>query len=189
MLWQTTILWVSEETCIYLTFNFLHLFYILATKVNFIYCSSMLSLHLSGLAEEFLIYSTKEFDFLTLFEQSSISNRLESDSISMELVRGASVQICACLTGIMMTTKNLRTSCHKDWQCDKRYCFETFDALQEALRITANALRGLKIKPPQMETTLCPEMLAIDWVGLRFFFFAFYTHHCKMWEYSFCFLP
>uniref|UniRef100_A0A1B0GFP5 Uncharacterized protein n=1 Tax=Glossina morsitans morsitans TaxID=37546 RepID=A0A1B0GFP5_GLOMM len=36
--------------------------------------------------EEFLIYSTKEFDFLTLSEQSSISNRLESDSISMELV-------------------------------------------------------------------------------------------------------
>ncbi|KAL9929505.1 argininosuccinate lyase isoform 1-T1 [Glossina fuscipes fuscipes] len=132
--------------------------------VNFIYCSSMLSLHLSGLAEEFIIYTTKEFDFLTLSEPSAKSNRLESDSSSMELVRGASVQICACLTGIMMTTKNLRTSCHKDWQYDKRYCFETFDALQGALKITASALMGLKINPPQMEAKLCPEMLAADWV-------------------------
>uniref|UniRef100_A0A1B0B295 Fumarate lyase N-terminal domain-containing protein n=1 Tax=Glossina palpalis gambiensis TaxID=67801 RepID=A0A1B0B295_9MUSC len=115
------------------------------------------------MAEEFIIYSTKEFDFLTLSEPSSKSNRLESDSSSMELVRGASVQICACLTGIMMTTKNLRTSCHKDWQYDKRYCFETFDALQGALKITASALMGLKINPPQMEAKLCPEMLAADW--------------------------
>ncbi|KAI9578017.1 hypothetical protein GQX74_015493 [Glossina fuscipes] len=104
-----------------------------------------------------------EFDFLTLSEPSAKSNRLESDSSSMELVRGASVQICACLTGIMMTTKNLRTSCHKDWQYDKRYCFETFDALQGALKITASALMGLKINPPQMEAKLCPEMLAADW--------------------------
>ncbi|XP_037958276.1 argininosuccinate lyase [Teleopsis dalmanni] len=134
--------------------------------VDFIYYCSLASLHLSRLAEDLIIYTTKEFDFIKIADAFSTGSSLmpqKCNPDSLELVRGISSSICANLTGIMMTIKGTPTTYNKDLQFDKQYCFSSFDQLQQSLRVTEGVIRTMDVHRHQMESALSPDMLATDW--------------------------
>lgn len=129
----------------------------------------MVGLHLSRLAEDLIIYATKEFDFIEIADDFSTGSSLmpqKRNPDSLELVRGMSANLCACLTGIMMTIKGTPSTYNKDLQFDKQYCFEAFDKLQQALQVTGGVVKTMKLKMQQMESALSADLLATDWVSL-----------------------
>ncbi|XP_050318371.1 argininosuccinate lyase [Bactrocera neohumeralis] len=134
--------------------------------VDFIYCCSLASLHLSRLAEDLILYATKEFDFIKIADGFSTGSSLmpqKRNPDSLELVRGISGSICASLSGIMMTIKGTPTTYNKDLQFDKQYAFDAFDRLQDALTVVEGVIKTMQLNRERMESALSPDMLATDW--------------------------
>ncbi|TDG46275.1 hypothetical protein AWZ03_007351 [Drosophila navojoa] len=134
--------------------------------VDFIYCCSMVSLHLSRLAEDLIIYSTKEFDFIKIADSFSSGSSLmpqKRNPDSLELIRGISGLITSNLTGIMMTIKGTPSTYNKDLQFDKQYCFHAYDKLTQSLKIAVGVVETMQVKRHQMESALSSDMLATDW--------------------------
>uniref|UniRef100_A0A1I8NUV6 Argininosuccinate lyase n=1 Tax=Stomoxys calcitrans TaxID=35570 RepID=A0A1I8NUV6_STOCA len=160
-------LWLAEKLgFVGVTDNSMHAVGDRDFVVDFIYCCSMAGLHLSRLAEDLIIYATKEFDFIEISDEFSTGSSLmpqKRNPDSLELVRGLSASLYACLTGIMMTIKGTPSTYNKDLQFDKQYCFEAFDKLQQALLVTSGVIRNMKVKAQQMEAALSADMLATDW--------------------------
>lgn len=137
----------------------------------------MVGLHLSRLAEDLIIYATKEFDFIEIADDFSTGSSLmpqKRNPDSLELVRGMSGNLFSCLTGIMMTIKGTPSTYNKDLQFDKQYCFEAFDKLQQALMVTQGVVKTMKLKMQHMESALSADMLATDWVSFRVIWFWFW---------------
>lgn len=131
----------------------------------------MIGLHLSRLAEDLILYATKEFDFIQISDDFSTGSSLmpqKRNPDSLELVRGLSANLCATLTGAMMTIKGTPSTYNKDLQFDKQYCFEAFDKLQLALAVTEGVVKTMKVKMQKMEMALSSDMLATDWVSSIF---------------------
>ncbi|SPP81520.1 argininosuccinate lyase [Drosophila guanche] len=134
--------------------------------VDFIYCCSLVSLHLSRMAEDLIIYSTKEFDFIRLHDSFSSGSSLmpqKRNPDSLELIRGISGVISSNLTGIMMTIKGTPSTYNKDLQFDKEYCFQSFDKLAQVLDIARGVIQTMQVQRDTMEAALSPDMLATDW--------------------------
>lgn len=136
--------------------------------MDFIYCCSLVSLHLSRLAEDLIIYSTKEFNFIRLDDSFSSGSSLmpqKRNPDSLELIRGISGVITSNLTGIMMTIKGTPSTYNKDLQFDKEYCFQSFDKLSQVLEVTDGVLQTMQVQRDAMESALSTDMLATDWVS------------------------
>ncbi|XP_017099000.2 argininosuccinate lyase [Drosophila bipectinata] len=134
--------------------------------VDFIYCCSLVSLHLSRLAEDLIIYSTKEFNFIRLDDAFSSGSSLmpqKRNPDSLELIRGISGVITSNLTGIMMTIKGTPSTYNKDLQFDKEYCFQSFDKLSQVLEVTDGVVSTMQVQRDVMESALSTDMLATDW--------------------------
>nr|XP_036226553.1 argininosuccinate lyase-like isoform X1 [Bactrocera oleae] len=134
--------------------------------VDFIYCCSLASLHLSRLAEDLILYATKEFDFIKIADAFSTGSSLmpqKRNPDSLELVRGISGSICSSLSGIMMTIKGTPSTYNKDLQFDKQYAFDAFDRLQDALTVVEGVIKTMQLNRERMESALSPDMLATDW--------------------------
>lgn len=128
----------------------------------------MVSLHLSRLAEDLIIYSTKEFDFIKLADTFASGSSLmpqKRNPDSLELIRGISGLITSNLTGLMMTIKGTPSTYNKDLQFDKVYCFQAFDKLSQSLDVAVGVVQTLQVQREQLESALSPDLLATDWVS------------------------
>ncbi|XP_030377431.1 argininosuccinate lyase [Scaptodrosophila lebanonensis] len=134
--------------------------------VDFIYCCSLVSLHLSRLAEDLILYSTQEFDFIKLADGFATGSSLmpqKRNPDSLELIRGISGLITSNLTGIMMTIKGTPSTYNKDLQFDKQYCFQAHDKLAQSLDVAVGVVSTMQVQRHQMEAALSTDMLATDW--------------------------
>ena len=85
------------------------------------------SLHLSRLAEEFIIWASQPFGFVTLPDSLSTGSSImpqKKNPDAAELVRGHAGRIVGCLTALMITMKGLPLAYSKDMQDDKPPVFE-----------------------------------------------------------------
>tara|TARA_B100000678_G_scaffold104784_2_gene87755 strand:- start:164 stop:1546 length:1383 start_codon:yes stop_codon:yes gene_type:complete len=90
------------------------------------------ALHLSRLAEEFVIWASQPFGFVSLSDQWSTGSSImpqKRNPDAAELVRGHSGRIAGCLTSLMMTMKGLPLAYSKDMQDDKPPVFEAHDLI------------------------------------------------------------
>lgn len=90
------------------------------------------SLHLSRLAEEFVIWASQMFGFVSLSDSFSTGSSImpqKRNPDAAELVRGHSGRIAGCLTSLMITMKGLPLAYSKDMQDDKPPVFECHDLL------------------------------------------------------------
>src|SRR3546814_4320447 len=96
-------------------------------------CSSdLVSLHLSRLAEEFIIWASQPFGFVSLSDQWSTGSSImpqKRNPDAAELVRGHAGRIAGCMTALVMTMKGLPLAYSKDMQDDKPPVFEAHDLL------------------------------------------------------------
>lgn len=106
--------------------------------LDFLTAATQCSLHLSRLAEEFVIWASQPFGFVALSDQWSTGSSImpqKRNPDAAELVRGHSGRIMGCMTALMVTMKGLPLAYSKDMQDDKPPVFEAADLL--ALSIAA----------------------------------------------------
>jgi argininosuccinate lyase len=106
--------------------------------LDYLSAAAQCSLHLSRLAEEFVLWASQPFGFVTLSDQWSTGSSImpqKRNPDAAELVRGHSGRITGCLVSLMMTMKGLPLAYSKDMQDDKPPVFEAHDLL--ALSIAA----------------------------------------------------
>ena len=130
-----------------------------------LFWSALTMLHLSRLAEDLIIYSSREFGFVTLADAYSTGSSLmpqKKNPDALELLRGKSGRMLGSMTGLMATLKGLPTSYNKDLQEDKEPLFDAVDQLGGALQIATGVISTLQPNAAHLRAALSPEMLATD---------------------------
>lgn len=106
--------------------------------IDYLSAVAQASLHLSRLAEEFVIWASQPFGFVALSDQWSTGSSImpqKRNPDAAELVRGHAGRILGCLTSLMVTMKGLPLAYSKDMQDDKPPVFEATDLI--ALSVAA----------------------------------------------------
>uniref|UniRef100_A0A8C6LA63 Argininosuccinate lyase n=1 Tax=Nothobranchius furzeri TaxID=105023 RepID=A0A8C6LA63_NOTFU len=133
--------------------------------VEFLFWASLCLIHLSKMAEDLMLYSTKEFSFISLSDAYSTGSSLmpqKKNADSLELIRSKAGRVFGKCSGFMMTLKGLPSTYNKDLQEDKEAMFDCFDTVQAVLQVTTGVMSTLKINQSVMEAALSPDMLATD---------------------------
>ncbi len=133
--------------------------------VEFCFCSSLLMMHLSRLAEDLILWATREFSFVELPEEfctgSSMLPQKKNPDVA-ELVRGKTGRVYGHLMGLLTLMKALPLSYNRDLQEDKEAIFDTADTVRASLEVMAGMLRGIKPKGDVMEEGAGGALLAAD---------------------------
>ncbi|XP_017276930.1 argininosuccinate lyase isoform X2 [Kryptolebias marmoratus] len=133
--------------------------------VEFLFWASLCLTHLSKMVEDLMLYSTKEFSFVTLSDAYSTGSSLmpqKKNADSLELIRSKAGRVFGRCSGFMMTLKGLPSTYNKDLQEDKEAMFDCYDTVQAVLQVTTGVMSTLKINQSVMEAALSPDMLATD---------------------------
>ncbi|KAJ8952059.1 hypothetical protein NQ318_010969 [Aromia moschata] len=132
---------------------------------EFLFWASMLGIHLSRLAEDLIIYSSKEFEFITVDDSYSTGSSLmpqKRNPDSLELIRSIGGSLFGQCCSFMMVLKSLPSTYNKDLQSDKEAVFITFDKLTSILEVTSGTVKTLKVNQGRCKSALSFEMLATD---------------------------
>jgi len=117
--------------------------------LEFVFCLSLLATHLSGWAEEWVIWSTTEFNFLDLPDAfctgSSIMPHKKNPDV-LELTRGKAGRVIGALQQLFVLVKGLPLAYNRDLQEDKTAIFDAFDTVQGCLAVAAPLVRQTKLR-------------------------------------------
>jgi argininosuccinate lyase len=106
--------------------------------VEYVFVLSLIALHLSGWAEEWVLWSTTEFGFLDLPDAfctgSSIMPHKKNPDV-LELIRGRVARVVGCLQQLLMLLKGLPLAYNRDLQEDKAALFEAHDTVHASLEL------------------------------------------------------
>ncbi|MFE7427690.1 argininosuccinate lyase [Streptomyces sp. NPDC057545] len=121
---------------------------------EFAFITAMIGVNLSRIAEEVIIWNTKEFSFVTLDDAfstgSSIMPQKKNPDIA-ELARGKSGRLIGNLTGLMATLKALPLAYNRDLQEDKEPVFDSCDQLEVLLPAFTGMMATLTVNRERME--------------------------------------
>jgi argininosuccinate lyase len=117
--------------------------------LEFVFDLSLIALHLAGWAEEWILWSTTEFNFLDLPDAfctgSSIMPHKKNPDV-LELIRGKSARVVAALQQLMLLVKGLPLAYNRDLQEDKQSLFDAFDTVSASLELAAALVRGTNFR-------------------------------------------
>ncbi len=117
--------------------------------LEFVFALSVIATHLSGWAEEWVIWSTTEFDFLDLPDAfctgSSIMPHKKNPDV-LELTRGKSARVIAGLQQLFLLVKGLPLAYNRDLQEDKTALFDAFDTVAGCLSVAAPLVRQTTLR-------------------------------------------
>jgi argininosuccinate lyase len=133
--------------------------------VEFLSWAALTQVHLSNLAEDLIVWASREFGFVQIDDAYATGSSLmpqKKNPDSLELMRGKSGRVIGHLTGLLTTLKGLPTAYNKDLQEDKEALFDTIDTLKTELVIATGVVRTLKVDGERMEAALDDAMLATD---------------------------
>jgi argininosuccinate lyase len=118
--------------------------------LDFLYSSSLVMLHLSRLAEDWILYSSDEFGWLTLGDGVTSGSSLmpqKKNPDSLELIRGKSGRVFGDLTALFVTMKGLPTTYNRDMQEDKEPLFDTFHQTSGSLAMAKVVAESVVLDP------------------------------------------
>jgi len=126
---------------------------------EFAFVTAMIGVDVSRLAEEVILWATKEFGFVTLDDAfstgSSIMPQKKNPDIS-ELARGKAGRLIGDLTGLLATLKALPLAYNRDLQEDKEPVFDAVDTLEVLLPAFAGQIATLAFHTDRM-AELAPQ--------------------------------
>ncbi|MCM2502274.1 argininosuccinate lyase [Aureimonas altamirensis] len=121
--------------------------------IEFLAIASMTAMHLSRLAEEIVIWSTPQFDFVRLSDAFSTGSSImpqKKNPDAAELVRAKTGRINGGLVALLTVMKGLPLSYSKDMQEDKEQVFDAIDSLSLALSAMTGMVRDLEVNVARM---------------------------------------
>jgi argininosuccinate lyase len=117
--------------------------------VEFVFDLSLLALHLSGWAEEWVLWATTEFNFLDLPDGfctgSSIMPHKKNPDV-LELIRGKAGRVVGDLQQLLVLVKGLPLAYNRDLQEDKQALFDAFDTVDISLELAAALVRDTRLR-------------------------------------------
>ena len=120
---------------------------------EFAFVTAMIGVDLSKIAEEVILWNTKEFSFVTLDDAfstgSSIMPQKKNPDIA-ELARGKSGRLIGNLTGLLATLKALPLAYNRDLQEDKEPVFDSCDQLEILMPAFTGMLATLTVHEERM---------------------------------------
>ena len=122
-------------------------------SIEFIFCLSLIGVHLSRLAEEIVIWASQHFNFVELPDELSTGSSImpqKKNPDGAELVRAKVAVSISNLMAILSLIKNLPLSYSKDLQEDKRITFEAFDNTKLSLSVIKEMISKIKFNKEKM---------------------------------------
>ncbi len=132
---------------------------------EFLFWGTMMMVHLSRLAEDLIIYSSREFSFVKLADAYSTGSSLmpqKKNPDALELLRGKSARVMGQMTGLVTLLKGLPSTYNKDLQEDKEPLFDAVHTVSSSLQIACGVISTLEPNMRALRAALTPEMLATD---------------------------
>ncbi|MBI4807616.1 MAG: argininosuccinate lyase [Nitrosomonadales bacterium] len=121
--------------------------------IEFTAASALVMTHLSRLSEELILWMNPRFGFIDIADRfctgSSIMPQKKNPDVP-ELVRGKAGRVNGNLVALLTLMKGQPLAYNKDNQEDKEPLFDTVDTLTQTLRIYADMMRGITVKPEAM---------------------------------------
>jgi argininosuccinate lyase len=122
--------------------------------LEFLAFASITMVHVSRMAEELVLWMSQNFGFIDLADRyctgSSIMPQKRNPDVA-ELARGKSGRVIGHLMGLLTLMKGQPLAYNKDNQEDKEPLFDSVDTLAGTLRILAEMVTGIIVKPQAME--------------------------------------
>ncbi|MCC6861764.1 MAG: argininosuccinate lyase [Bryobacterales bacterium] len=118
--------------------------------LDFLYAASCAMLHLSRLAEDWILYSSEEFGWLELADEVTSGSSLmpqKKNPDSLELIRGKTGRVIGALTSLFITVKGLPLTYNRDMQEDKEPLFEAADQLAGSLEMACVVAASIRLNP------------------------------------------
>ena len=118
---------------------------------------TLISEHLSTWAEEWIIWSTVEFDFLELPQEFCTGSSIMPQKINpdvLELIRGKTARVIGNLQTLLVLIKGLPLAYNRDLQEDKPALFDSFDTVQACLELAAPLVEETQLKRRAIESQL-----------------------------------
>ena len=110
---------------------------------------SMVASHLSGWAEEWILWSTVEYNFIKLPQQFCTGSSIMPQKVNpdtLELTRGKSARVMGNLQTLMLLVKNLPLAYNRDLQEDKPPLFDSFDTVTAMLELAVPIVAGSELQ-------------------------------------------
>ena len=117
--------------------------------VEFAFVLTLIAEHLSTWAEEWILWSTTEFNFLKLPQTFCTGSSIMPQKINpdvLELTRGKTARVVGNLTRLLVLIKGLPLAYNRDLQEDKEPLFDSADTVRMCLELAAPLVAGAELK-------------------------------------------
>ena len=122
--------------------------------IEFTAAASLIMVHVSRFSEELILWMSQSFGFIDIADRfctgSSIMPQKKNPDVP-ELARGKTGRVVGHLMGLITLMKGQPLAYNKDNQEDKEPLFDTVDTVRDTLRIFAEMVGGITVKPEAME--------------------------------------
>ncbi len=121
--------------------------------IEFVQALSLVATHLSRLAEEMILFSTREFGFVRLpqaFSTGSSAMPQKQNPDAMELIRGKAARVIGDVTSLVVTVKGLPLAYNKDLQETQEPVFSAAETMQAVVSIAAGFVSAVEFDYDRM---------------------------------------
>jgi len=121
--------------------------------LDYLMAATQATLHLSRLAEEFIVWASQPYGFIKLPDAYSTGSSImpqKRNPDAAELVRGHAGRVAGCMTALVMTMKGLPLAYSKDMQDDKPPVFEAHDLLALSVAAMTGMVETVEFVAPRL---------------------------------------
>ncbi len=126
-------------------------------QIEFVSALTLIATHLSGWAEEWILWFSTEFGFLKLPDAyttgSSIMPQKRNPDV-LELIRGKSARVMASVSQLLLLVKNLPMAYNRDLQEDKLALFDAYDTIAACLELVPDIVSGAELQTERIRARL-----------------------------------
>ena len=125
--------------------------------VEFVFACSMAAMHLSRLAEDWILYSSSEFGFIRVDDAYCTGSSMmpqKRNPDMLELIRGKSGQLYGNLIALMTMLKGQPMTYNRDMQEDKKQVFDAADTIEASLRMATAIAEHTQFNADRIEPGL-----------------------------------
>jgi argininosuccinate lyase len=122
--------------------------------IEFVQAVSLLTVHLSRWAEEFILFSTREYGFVQLPESYSTGSSAmpqKKNPDALELIRGKSARVIGNLVSLLTTVKGLSLAYNKDLQETQQPLFDAAETTLSSVKVATGFMRDVKFDYARMQ--------------------------------------
>ena len=125
--------------------------------IDFVYGLSTISMWLSRWAEQWIIYASTEFNFITLDDRYTTGSSMmpqKRNPDMLELIRGRCGNVYGHLMALLTICKGITIGYNRDLQEDKRHLFAAYDTVCDCLDMAARIVSTTKFNEEKIATGL-----------------------------------